>query len=244
MCTVTYIPTLKNQFVFTSNRDESPKRATLKPTYYKEDGVDLFYPKDEVANGTWIGLSEKKRLVCLLNGGFEYHNPLLKFPKSRGIVVKDVLKTDSLLQTLEGMVLEGVAPFTLLVLDWGEDLTLTELVWCKEKKHVNILDAEKPQIWSSSTLYTQETKTDRKDLFDSYLNELEVLTQDQVLKFHQNEQLGCVETALKMKRSMVETISTTSVLKSNEEVSMIYKDYVQGSTQAYEHLFEEVVVKR
>ena len=237
MCTVTYIPTKKDQFIFTSNRDESPKRSTLFPDYYNEEGVDLFYPKDEVANGTWIGLSEKKRLVCLLNGGFEYHNPLLKFPRSRGLVVKELLRTNSLQKTIQDLNLEGVAPFTLLVVDWESDLTLTELVWCKENKHVTPLDVESPHIWSSSTLYTEEMKIERKDWLDSCLKEFKVITQKEILDFHQNEQLGCVETALKMKRSRVETISTTSVLKEGEELSMHYHDYVTETVKEYKDLF-------
>ena len=68
MCTVTYLPLENNQFILTSNRDESPMRRTIPPTKYDTQGVALVYPKDELAGGTWIGIREKNRLVCLLNG--------------------------------------------------------------------------------------------------------------------------------------------------------------------------------
>ena len=74
MCTVTYLPLGNNDFILTSNRDEDPKRKTIPPKEYLEDGVKLTYPKDELAGGTWIGLSEKSRLICLLNGGFTKHS--------------------------------------------------------------------------------------------------------------------------------------------------------------------------
>jgi len=68
MCTVTYLPLGNNKFILTSNRDESPTRKTISPTKYDENGVQLIYPKDEIAGGTWIGLSEKNRLVCFFLG--------------------------------------------------------------------------------------------------------------------------------------------------------------------------------
>merc|ERR1711916_286128 len=77
MCTVTYLPLENNNFIFTSNRDETPLRKTMPPKKYLENGVELTYPKDELAGVTWIGTSEKQRLVCILNGGFENHKRIL-----------------------------------------------------------------------------------------------------------------------------------------------------------------------
>lgn len=44
------------------------------------------------------------------------------------------------------------------------------------------------------------------------------------MEFHQNSDKGTKETALKMKRSFVETVSVTSVQKKSNEVSMNYLD--------------------
>ena len=72
MCTVTYIPIGKSDFILTSSRDIPFAREKAEhPQKVQEDGVDLWYPKDGKAGGTWIGVSAKKRLICLLNGGFE-----------------------------------------------------------------------------------------------------------------------------------------------------------------------------
>ena len=46
-----------------------------------------------MAGGTWIGLSDKKRLVCLLNGGYEIHEREASYRVSRGVIVKEVLKS-------------------------------------------------------------------------------------------------------------------------------------------------------
>ena len=60
MCTVTFLPLSNNDFILTSNRDEQRQRETLHPKIYEEDGIEMLFPKDKVAGGTWIGASSKK----------------------------------------------------------------------------------------------------------------------------------------------------------------------------------------
>ena len=73
MCTVTYLPLGNDEFILTSSRDVPYARERAEhPKKYDENGVTIYYPKDGKAGGTWIGVSDQKRLICLLNGGFEY----------------------------------------------------------------------------------------------------------------------------------------------------------------------------
>jgi uncharacterized protein with NRDE domain len=85
MCTVTLIPKGTNNFVLTSNRDEAPNRHTLSPDFYNIENTKLLFPKDEVAGGSWIGVSEKQRVLCILNGGFEKHERKATYRLSRGV---------------------------------------------------------------------------------------------------------------------------------------------------------------
>lgn len=94
MCTVTYLPLRNKNFILTSNRDETPLRKTIPPKMYIENGVELTYPKDELSGGTWIGTSNRNRLVCLLNGGFKKHIRNTYYKMSRGIVVKNILSAE------------------------------------------------------------------------------------------------------------------------------------------------------
>ncbi|ANW96964.1 hypothetical protein AXE80_12045 [Wenyingzhuangia fucanilytica] len=241
MCTVTYVPSKKG-FVFTSNRDEQKSRKTIAPSSYVEDGASLFYPKDEVAGGTWIGVAEHKRLVCLLNGGFVYHDPTIKFPKSRGVVVKSILTSKNLLNTLNTIDLNGVAPFTLIVVDWNNTSNIYELVWCRKEKKLTELSVEQPYIWSSSTLYTAEVKIQREEWFKKNLLALSADIKQKVLEFHQDENLGNQEISPKMKRDVVETVSTTMVIKNKEALLMEYHDYVNQEVLQYDDLFSAVKV--
>ena len=226
MCTVTYLPLGDNDFILTSNRDETPLRNTIHPQGYLENGVLLKYPKDELAGGTWVGLSDKKRLVCLLNGGFEIHTKKNSYKMSRGIIVKNILSADDGVSYINNFDFTEIEPFTLVLVDWNKQLETYELVQDGVKKHFKKLP-QKPRIWSSSTLYTEEMKQLRKQWFANWLNDNKEFRQEEILQFHKNDTLGTQDVSVKMKRSLVETVSVTSVIKENSKVDITYIDLLE-----------------
>lgn len=228
MCTVTYLPLENEGFILTSNRDESPMRKTIPPQKYIENDVELVYPKDELAGGTWIGTSEKNRLVCLLNGGFENHQRNTYYRMSRGVVVKNILSVDDPVQYIEDFDFDNIEPFTVVLVDWGKDLTAYELVWDGAQKYFQKL-AQEPKIWSSSTLYTSEMKAERKVWFQDWLEDQKDYNQESVIDFHQSTDKGTEGTTLKMKRPFVETVSVTSFLKTGKTQSLQYLDFKNSS---------------
>ena len=223
MCTVTYLPLGNNNFILTSNRDETPLRKTIPLETYKENGVELTYPKDALAGGTWIGASTKNRLVCLLNGGFKNHTRNRYYKISRGVIVKKILSTDNGVAYINNFDFTDIEPFTLILIDYHLQLEAYELVWDGIKKHFKKL-AEEPKIWSSSSLYTEEMKVLRKEWFSDWLAQNDVFQQEKIVDFHQNENLGNTEISLKMKRAFVETVSITSVKKIASNIEMTYLD--------------------
>ena len=235
MCTVTYLPLGNNEFILTSNRDETPMRKTIPPTDYDEQGVALVYPKDEIAGGTWVGLSEKKRLVCLLNGGFELHQRKGPYRMSRGLIVKKILAIQDAVSFIEDFDFENIEPFTLILVDWNRQLATYELVWDGLEKHFHKIPQE-PRIWSSATLYTSEMKQLRMDWFATWLQANEVFQQQRIIDFHSATDLGTPETSLKMKRNFVETVSITSI-KKEAELSMVYHDILKGKIFTKSPLF-------
>ncbi|WP_438977772.1 NRDE family protein [Polaribacter sp.] len=223
MCTVTYLPIADNQFILTSNRDETPLRKTIPPKKYVEDGVTLTYPKDEIAGGTWIGVSSKNRVVCLLNGGFVNHKRKLPYKMSRGIIVKNILIVDNAIAFINEFDFTNIEPFTLILIDWDVKLVTYELVWDGVKKHFKPL-AQEPKIWSSSPLYTPEMKAEREMWFTNWLENNKKDSLKNILEFHKNNSLGTKETSPKMKRKFVETVSITSI-KKEKKVEISYIDF-------------------
>lgn len=224
MCTVTFLPLKNNNFILTSNRDETPLRETIPPTKYEEDGVEMVFPKDKLAGGTWIGTSSKNRLVCVLNGAFTKHKRAKSYKKSRGIIAKEILKSDNLETYINALDLINIEPFTMVLVDWNNDnLNVFELIWDAHKKHFTKLQNE-PKIWSSSTLYTDQFKEIRQNWFATWISETE-FTLESILDFHHSE-IGAKEQSILMKRPYVETVSITSIKKENQDIEMLYEDVV------------------
>ncbi len=218
MCTVSIIPQGQNNFVLTSSRDEAPDRIALVPDFYNEKQVKMLYPKDEVGGGTWIGVSEKNRLICLLNGGFVKHKINSKYRHSRGVVVKDLLACDTIETKVQAYDLNNIEPFTIVIADWNTDLKFYELVWDFNKKHFSQLPLA-PKIWSSSTLYDDMMKNERLNWFNTYKNETE-LTNTSMFNFHKTAGCGCKDYDVVMDRGFVKTTSITQVEKVNANVVM------------------------
>jgi len=223
MCTVSFIPLPNEDFILTSNRDESPNRKTLAPQKYELNNVQLLFPKDEVAGGTWIGASKHKRLICLLNGGFKAHIPKGKYRLSRGIIVTDLLTTEDIEATIKNYDLDDIEPFTIIIIDWKHQLDFFEMIWDGHKTHFNKKPLQ-PTIWSSSLLYSMEVKKKREQWFLDFLKTTDMITEESIINFHKTAGEGNKETNLVMDRVFVKTKSITKFSKRNETCEMYYED--------------------
>jgi len=227
MCTVTFLPLKNADFILTSNRDETPLRETFPPKKYKENDVEMVFPKDKLAGGTWIGTSSKNRLVCVLNGAFENHIRKENYKKSRGVISKEVLKSGDFINYINHLDLTNIEPFTMIIIDWNNDeLNLFELIWDEYKKQFSKLE-NNPKIWSSSTLYKNDMREVRKTWFKNWVsaNDFNSTT---ILDFHHSE-IGDKEQSILMKRPNVETVSITSIKKENKKIEMFYEDVIHNS---------------
>lgn len=222
MCTVSFVPKTADTFILTSNRDEEPGRKTIPPRLYHMDGTSMVFPKDEVAGGTWIGVSKQKRVVCLLNGGFTPHKRRDSYRMSRGIIVTDLLTTKDLIPAIDNYDFNGIEPFTIILVDWNEKLQLLELIWDGRFPHFN----EKPlvpTIWSSSLLYPVSVKQKREAWFDNFLNSTSNLTEEALLHFHKTAGEGSSDNDLIMDRGFVRTKSISQIVLK-EKARFHYED--------------------
>jgi len=169
MCMVSYIPQSDNGFIITSGRDEkSPRNARM----LKETTVGNFklvFPVDPVSNGTWIGSSELGRTCCLLNGGKKIHVKKTTYRKSRGLVLVDFLSTLSLEEEIQNYDLNGIEPFTMIIIDQNDEKKYTELVWDEREKQISFFNRDMPKIWSSVTLYSDNMISAKSELFYDFI---------------------------------------------------------------------------
>ncbi len=233
MCTVTLIPNLnqKNGFILTSNRDEAAGREAMLPDFYIENNVKMLYPKDKLSGGTWIGVSEQKRLICLLNGEFEPHVRQPSYRLSRGVVVKDLLKTSSIQEGIETYDLTNIEPFTIVAVDWQSKLQFIELVWDGRTKHFKELD-HTSHIWSSSPLYSSEMKKMRENWFKEFQLKKSV-NAESLWKFHNSAGIGNPDLDVIMDRGFVKTQNISQIENTLDATIMRFMDLKEKNKMEY-----------
>ena len=182
----------------------------------------MLFPKDEVAGGTWFGVSNQNRLICLLNGGFIAHRREEAYSKSRGIIVTDLLASENAVSTIKTYDFKGVEPFTIVMVDWVENLSLYELVWDGVATHFS-KKPWAPHIWSSSLLYSEKIKKKRESWFSDFIFNNLRPTKTDVLEFHRTAGEGDSSSDVIMDRGFVKTKSITQFTKFDVS-NMRYED--------------------
>ena len=226
MCTVTFVPT-RNGFLLTSSRDEKKIRPTIYPKLYFVDGRKIYFPKDEIAGGTWIATDNKHRTVCLLNGAFENHVKLEHYRKSRGLILLESFSFVSINDFVTQVDLQNIEPFTLLLLDTNPNLDLIELRWDGVKKYIKNLDVNLPHIWSSATLYNKTIRDKREEWFKKLLSSDEELTKVVLQQFHFSKKDDDLENDIIMKRENgLQTVSISQVIVENDSKEFRYFDII------------------
>ncbi|WP_445722478.1 NRDE family protein [Flavobacterium sp.] len=222
MCTVTYVP-LKDGACLTSNRDEKVAREkAIPPTEYFINNKKVIFPKDPKAGGTWFAYDEKN-IIILLNGAEEKHITKNKYQKSRGLIVIDLITSETILDVWKTINLDGIEPFTIVYFN-GEELY--QLQWNELEKSTISLNPKKNYIWSSSTLYEKETRDERELWFHEYiLKNQENISPESLLNFHQFTESDNKEFGLQINRNnSLKTISITQCVLVQNKILSKYID--------------------
>lgn len=228
MCTVSYIPISKG-FILSSNRDESPARAINHLDKEKINGQDVIFPKD-TKGGSWLFLSERGQVICVLNGAFIKHSHTPPYKKSRGLIAKSYFTYSSPKDFFQNIDLSGIEPFTLIVVDAGR---LYEFRWDESTKYIQRLNPEEAHIWSSSTLYTPEMQKQRKKWFDNYLENHDEMSISDARYIHRKGNVGDPTQDYVMNRNnIVCTVSISHVLVSGKEKRFEFSDIIKHQDEA------------
>jgi hypothetical protein len=237
MCTVTYIPSVRdNSFVLTSNRDEKTYRSTQPPACYQHGGRKVIYPKDEKAGGSWIAINENGKIACLLNGAFAPHNKQDYHSISRGSVLVDYTASEkNSHEYFSGKELLMVEPFTIVSIMYKNNAVqdFTEFIWDGKSKHFRQLNVNSPYIWSSVTLYNHEHRNMRKGWFVKFYKEKkDYMTPEKILGFHSGRHTSDGSVNVIMQREDgLRTVSITQITTDDGQLKMQYTDLVQHSLQ-------------
>jgi hypothetical protein len=239
MCTVTFIPA-GNYFFFTSSRDEQAGRPlALFPEIYDLNGCHVLFPKDPQGGGSWIAVNENGHAGVLLNGAMKVHETEVSYKKSRGLVLLDLISSPSPADAFEGTDFNGIEPFTVILF---ENKNLYSGKWDSRMKWLESLNANKPYIWSSVTLYDPVAIRKREEWFHAWLSDSAYPGSLDIIHFHQKGGDGDPFNDIMMNRDhKLFTNSISSIRLSNETASFRYLDLRSGETTESILAFQKTV---
>lgn len=210
MCIVSIFSDNQGNFILTHNRDETILRPSSDEIQTREIFNQSFTgPMDFVSGGTWIYHSENY-VVCILNGAYEKHTHRPPYKMSRGLVILELLKYNSIDEFIDKVNLMEIEPFTMIMLNRISNEKKI-LVWDEIQKHKEDVSDEKLIVRSSSPLYSVEEKELHKKAFENLDNQIpDVIFQLQDdLKMLENNKFPTVQTT-----------SITQIAQNNQQIDL------------------------
>lgn len=225
MCTVSFVSS-NNKVIITSNRDEQVLRPAIEPKTYTINNKNILFPKDPKAGGTWYAAGENTTVLVLLNGAAEKHKHLPPYRRSRGLIVLDIIATDSPIGSWNTIDLDNVEPFTLVLY---QDSRLYQLRWDGVEKSRVDLDTAQNHIWSSSTLYPKEVREKRSEWFYKFLDTKPDVTPLEMYHFHRYTENSNQENGLIINRNdQLKTLTITQSVIEKNKLGMVHYDLIAG----------------
>lgn len=224
MCTVSFVYS-QDKIIITSNRDEKVIRPNaIPPKEHTINGKSIFFPKDPKAGGTWFAVDGYGTVLVLLNGAEEKHEVKLPYRKSRGLIVLDIISSESPKDFWNQVDLENIEPFTLILYQNNQ---LFQLRWNGNQKESISLPLNKKHIWSSATLYPKEIRAKRSDWFYTFLDQNPAISETELLNFHRYTEEENQENGLVINRQeTMKTLSITQCAIENNKVVILHSDLI------------------
>lgn len=221
MCTVSFVRS-NDKIILTSNRDEQVIRPAIEPLKYTVNNKNIIFPKDPKAGGTWYAADEDGTVLVLLNGASEKHIMNPPYRKSRGLIVLDIIGSDSPIENWRQIDLDNIEPFTLVLFQNRE---LYQLRWNGLEKETTPLDTSANYVWSSATLYPLEVRETREKWFYSFLETKPGITAEEMLNFHRYTEDENSENGLVINRNnILKTLSITQSVVEADKVTILHCD--------------------
>lgn len=224
MCTVSFVCS-QHKIIITSNRDEQVVRPAIPPQNYLINNKNLCFPKDPKAGGTWYAVDDNANVLVLLNGAAEKHHWNPPYRRSRGLIVLDLLGSNSAIQSWKAIDLDNVEPFTLVLY---QDQKLYQLRWNGIEKETTNLDASQNYIWSSSTLYAKPIREQRAQWFGMFFDTMPEVTETEMFQFHRYTETDDQENGLIINRNNnLQTLSITQAVIEKNKITLSHHDLIE-----------------
>lgn len=235
MCTVSFYKD-KDQVIITSNRDENTKRPlALPPRKMVLKNAAVYCPIDPLHNGTWFTVNQTGNVLVLLNGAEKKHIPNPPYKKSRGLILLEIADTEDIIEKWQSVDLQLIENFTIVSYFNGN---LIQFRWNGINKSQITLDKNKAHIWSSTTLYDQDTITRREAWFHDFLaNKKNGVTGKDFFNFHTNTKNNDKHNGLIINRANeMLTKNVTQVVINQNRFTLEHVDLITNNSATIEQL--------
>jgi uncharacterized protein with NRDE domain len=224
MCTVSFV-NANGKVIITSNRDEKIIRPNaIEPKNYLINNKKIIFPKDNKAGGTWFAIDEYSNILVLLNGAEEKHVLKESYRKSRGLIVLELISSESPIEAWDKIDLDTIEPFTVVLF---ENQKLYQLRWNEAEKETKELDSNQSHIWSSSTLYSATIREKRANWFYTFLDTKPEVNEEELFNFHRYTEQENQEHGLVINRNdILKTLSITQTVIEKNKVEIHYSDLI------------------
>lgn len=222
MCTVSFVFS-NGKAILTHNRDEKIARpSAIEPQKYSINNKEIYFPKDPKAGGTWYAVAQNGTTIVLLNGADEKHQVKLSYRKSRGLIVLDLISSNSSIDQWNAIDLSEIEPFTIVLFEEG---MLYQLRWNEVEKTTLNLDVSQNHIWSSSTLYPKDIREKRANWFHTFLDTKPEVDEKEMFNFHRYTEGENQENGLVINRNdLMKTLSITQSVIEKNNIVLSYLD--------------------
>jgi hypothetical protein len=227
VCTVTIVP-LQDGFRLRCNRDERRDRAeALAPVCREVQDRSIIYPEDPAGGGTWIGVNDTGLAAALLN-----RTPGTRMmaraaaagrrPRSRGVIVPDLLRSATLAEALDCMAAMNPVEFDRFRLVVVQDTAAATISSDGTTLSVSRADFDRPIMLTSSSLGDAVVEGPRRQLFAELFGGSESSWLRAQRQFHHHQWTSRPEISVRMERCDARTVSQTVVDVRSTAIELRY----------------------
>jgi hypothetical protein len=224
MCTVTVVPHEKGIRLM-CNRDERRSRpAALPPQVHALGGRLAVFPVDPQGGGSWIGVNDAGIVVTVLNVSGLSHTPRKEPKRSRGLIVREMLRCGSLSHVLETAASLDVGLFDLFRLVVAHGSTVVDATTDDVRRVTpRRVTLDRPLIFTSSSLGDSLVEAPRQQLFQGMVVEAKSGWLRGQRRFHRHQWPLKPEISVRMERADALTVSRTVVDVTRARRSLLYE---------------------
>lgn len=226
MCTATYLPVNKHDFILTSSRDEKLERIANATLIEKRSGNStIVYPEDPLSNGSWVGCSSNGIAGCLLNGAFGKYKRTPPYKKSRGVVFIEILESLGSTKFFTPEYLKNIEPFTLVIVKFHvQQRYVQELRWDGLQIHNLTIDSESQHLWASAVLFDDQAIKDKKKNFSQFLHKTEKPSPEDIIGLHQSDELSGQKYFPDFNDMKGGMVNLTQIVRNNNQLEIHHSD--------------------